>query len=172
MKPLGQVTRDADGFTVRFERILNHDIHTVWDAITNPEKLKIWFTDFEMEFKPGGKLTIWFRDEARTETRGQIVRIEPPHVFEFTWEGEVALWELSEMGNHQCKLTLTYSKLTDQYAINAPAGFHLLLDQLEVVLNGRTEPYPFGSEGNDPEQQRLQEEYRKVVRQQYPELVK
>ena len=37
-KQTGKVTKEADGFKVRFERLLNHDINTVWKAITQPEK--------------------------------------------------------------------------------------------------------------------------------------
>jgi len=168
----GKVTREADGFKVRFERILNHDIQSVWDAITNPEKLKIWFTDFEMEFKVGGKMTIYFRDEAKTATHGQVVRIDPPHVFEFTWEGEHGLWELSEAGKNKCKLVLTYSKMSDQYAVGAPAGFHLLLERLEKMLQGSKETYPFGTEENLPEQKLLESEYGKVIYKDFPELEK
>lgn len=166
----GKVTKRADGFQVEFERTLNYDIHTVWDAITNPDKLKMWFTDIEMDFKEGGKLTIRFRDEEKTATYGEIIRIDPPHRFEYTWEGELAVWQLSALSENQCKLTLTYSKLSDEYAVNAPAGFHTLLDRLEDMLGGSKEFHPFGTEENDPDHLRVQEEYARVVYEDFPEL--
>lgn len=169
---LGKVTRENDGFQVRFERVLKHDIQTVWDAITNPEKLKLWFTDIEMDFKPGGTITIRFRDAANTPSYGKIVRAEPPHVFAFTWEDELAVWELAAEGKNQCRLTLTYSKVPDSYAINVPAGFHTLLDRLERMLGGYTGTYAFGAEEKDPDQQRLQALYRESVENDFPGLVK
>ena len=169
-KQTGKVTKEADGFKVRFERLLNHDINTVWKAITQPEKLAIWFTDIDMDFKPGGKMTIWFRDKDRTATHGEIVKIDPPHRFEFTWEGELGVWELYEAPGNKCRLVFTYSKLPDQYAVGAPAGFHTLLDRLEKMLEGSTERYPFGTEEYHPEQVELRTRYGKEIYKDYPEL--
>ena len=171
-KSLGKVSQEADGFRVRFERILDHDIQTVWDAITNPEKLKLWFTDIDLEFKPGGKLTIWFRDESKTPSYGKIIKIEPPRIFEFSWENEVAQWELQVEGKNKCKLTLTYSKLSDEYAVSVAAGFHSLLDRLEDMVNGSKESYAFGAEQNDPLQKQLQEDYGRIVYRQFPSIEK
>jgi uncharacterized protein YndB with AHSA1/START domain len=167
---LGRVTKESDGYKVVFERSLNHNIQTVWDAITNPEKLKIWFTDFEMEFRKGGKLKILFRDTDKTVTHGEIISIDPPTKFVWTWEGELAVWELQSEGKNKCKLKLTYSKLADRYAVGAPAGFHSLLDQLYVVLEGRTDPFPFGTEENAPEQIELREQYGSLLYDSFPEL--
>lgn len=167
---LGKLTHEADGYKVRMERHLPHDIQTVWDAITNPEKLKVWFTDFQMDFRPGGKMTIWFRDENHTATHGEIVSIDPPRKFVYTWEGELAVWELFEQGKNACKLVLTYSKLADEYAVSAPAGFHSILDQLEQVLKGRNEPFPFGEEEFTPEQLKLRGIYSEALYKDYPEL--
>jgi uncharacterized protein YndB with AHSA1/START domain len=166
----GKVSREADGFRVRFERILNQDIQTVWEAITKAELFRIWFTDVEWDFRPGGKITFWFRDQTKAESYGEIVKIEPPHLFVFTWEHEMAVWELTEHGKNKCRLVLTYSRLEEKYAVNAPAGVHTLLDRLEAVLAGRKEPYPFGTEMYDPEILELQDRYGEGLLQQFPEL--
>jgi len=167
---LAKVSREADGFRLVIEREFNHDIETVWNAITNPEKLKIWFTRFEMDFRPGGKMTIWFQDKLKTATYGEIVTIEPPHKFVYTWEGELAVWELKENGKNKCRLTLTYSKLSEQYALSAPAGFHAIIDQLEQVLDGRTEAFAFGTEEIPDEHLRLQQMYAPEILEHFPEL--
>lgn len=168
----GQFTKQPDGYAIRFERHLHHPIQRVWEAITRPEQLAIWFTDIEMDFRPGGEMKIWFRDEARTETQGRILRIEPPHLFEWNWEEELATWELKENGNDACVLVLTYSKLPPaDYLLSVPAGFDEMLIQLESVLAGRTEPYPF--DGNTtPHQRYLQSAYTSLILEQYPELQK
>jgi uncharacterized protein YndB with AHSA1/START domain len=43
MNTKGKVTREADGFKVVFERVLNHTVEKVWDATSNPDKLKVWW---------------------------------------------------------------------------------------------------------------------------------
>lgn len=147
----GVVTNEPDGYKVAFKRVLNHPIENVWKAITDPQELKYWFTDIEMDFKPGGKMIIRFRDEAKTASNGEVVKIAAPHRFEWTWEGELAVFELKKIDNNKTELTFTYSKMAKDYAVNAPAGFHLLMDRLEDRLNGSETIYPFGTESNEPE---------------------
>jgi uncharacterized protein YndB with AHSA1/START domain len=166
----GKLSRNTDGYCIRLERQLPHSIETVWEAITDPAKLAMWFTDIEMEFVPGGEMTIYFRDETRTVSKGKIIRIEPLKIFEYSWEDELATWELFDEGPTQCKLILTYSKLPDNFAISVSAGWHLLLDQLEAVLNGRTEPYPFGGEETE-EGNKLKALYRDIAGKEFPELL-
>jgi len=169
-RPPGKLTKEQDGYKVVFERILNHSIERVWYAITNPEKLKIWFTDFEMKPEGGSPIRIIFRDAAKTVTTGEILEMIPPHKFVWTWEGELAKWELFDQGNDTCRLVLSYSKLSDQYAVGAASGFHTILDRLELMLGGEKRSYPFGTEENDPVQLELKEAYGKIIYDIYPEL--
>jgi uncharacterized protein YndB with AHSA1/START domain len=159
----GKVSKHADGFMVEFERILSHPIEKVWDALTNPAILRIWMTEVEMDFKPGGMMKLYFQDADKTVTHGQIITIEKPVKFEWLWEDELASWQLEMINDKQTRLRFTYSRLADKYAFNVPAGWHVLLNQLDAVLNGRTEPYPFGAEGPTPEGLALQEIYKKQV---------
>lgn len=169
--PLGKISKQQDGFQVRFERELNHPIRKVWEAITDPGQLRYWFTDIEMDFRPGGKITFQFRDEAKSKSYGEIISIDPPGKFVWTWEGELAVWELTELSKDKTQLVFTYSKLSGDYAIKAPAGFHLLLDRLQEVLEGSTHMYKFGAEEGDPESKRLQVRYAASVFNEYPEVV-
>jgi uncharacterized protein YndB with AHSA1/START domain len=164
-----KVSKNADGLMVEFERILSHPIEKVWDALTNPDILRIWMTEVEMDFKPGGKMKLYFQDADKTITYGQIVTIEKPTRFEWLWEDEFASWQLEAINDKQTKLHFTYSRLADKYAFSAPAGWHVILDQLETVLNGRTEPYPFGVDSQPtPEALVLQEMYKKQVEHLLP----
>src|SRR5690606_2411075 len=113
----GKVVKLEYGFQVKFVRKLPQHIENVWDAITKEEIMKYWFTDIEMDFRPGGKMTFRFRDAEKTATYGEIVRIEAPHLFEYTWEGELATWELMAIDVNSCTLKLTYSKLAEEYAV-------------------------------------------------------
>ena len=169
---LGKLTKHQDGYQVKFERVFHHPIEKVWRAVTDTKILKIWFTDIEMDFKVGGKMTIWFQDAARTATYGKIIEIDPPERFVFTWEDELAEWNLFAIDKYSCRLKLTYSKLSDEYAASIPGGFHVLLDQLETVLGGRTEPYPFGREEKNPRNEKIQAMYKEDIYKQFPELKK
>ncbi|MBA4058523.1 MAG: hypothetical protein C0490_27650 [Marivirga sp.] len=170
MDKLGKIMKKKDGFEITFERTLDHNIHVVWEAITDPARLAAWFTDIEMDFVPGGKMIIRFKDEARTESIGRIVRIQRPHVFEFTWEDELAIFELFSINDSSCKLLFTYSNLADNYVISVPAGWHLLLDQLEAVLNGEKGYYPFGGD-ETAAAKKMKAVYAKIVTREYPDLV-
>lgn len=141
----GRIVRQADGYQVIFERLLRHNIHKVWAAISDPEKMALWFTDITFEPQPGAQITFKFRDAERSESYGEVVRMEPPHVFEWLWEGEHGLWELEEKGEGTTLLRLTYSRFSKEFVQGAPSGFHVLLDRLALVLDGRTEPWDFAS---------------------------
>ena len=172
IKSLGRVTREQKEYQVVFHRTFSHPIEKVWEAITNPEQLKYWFTDIEMDFRPGGPITIHFRDKDKTLSFGEIVSIEGPNKFVWSWEGELAVWELKPVGLDHTQLTLTYSKLPGDFAVNAPAGFHALLDRLEDRLEGSVQKWPFGTEELDPDQIKLQVHYADAVFKDYPEVIK
>lgn len=165
----GIVTNEKDGYKVRFERTLNYPAEKVWHAITNTKQMALWFTDVEMDFREGGSMTIWFRDEARTKSTGKILRIKKPTLFEWMWEEELATWEITPVTSNSCVLVLTYSKLPSSYAVSVPAGWHVLLNQLETILKGRKEPYPFGGE-ETPETKTMRALYTEIIHQQFPEL--
>jgi len=170
--PLGKITKEKDGYKVVFERVFSHPIEKVWHAITSPEELKFWFTDIELDFRPGGTITFQFRDKDKTKSFGEIIAIEPPNRFVWTWEGELAVWELTALDEYSTRLIFTYSKLTADYAVKAPAGFHGLLDLLEERLDGSETIYPFGADDSGPEHFEAQVRYAEAVYTNYPELIK
>ncbi len=100
------------------------------------------FADYR---RPGGTITFQFRDKDQSKSYGEIVAIEPPDRFVWTWEGELAVWELTALDEHTTRLIFAYSKLSVDYAVKAPAGFHDLLDLLEDRLDGSEKISPFGA---------------------------
>lgn len=169
---LGSLRKEKEGFKIVFERHFQHSIETVWDAITNPEKLKIWFTDVELELKADSPMNIIFRDEAKSVSKGYVIEVSAPHKFVWSWETELAVWELSETGAESCKLIFTYSRMEDKYAVGAAGGFHAILDRLCDFLQGSKKTYPFGTEEFDPDQVAKREMYGTIVYDTFPELEK
>lgn len=142
---------------------------TVWDAITNPEKLALWFFPLTMDLRPGGKMEIRFPDGTPSTCR--ITQVEKGRLFEFIWESmdegpdELARWELFPEKDG-CKLVLNYSRLTDRYAINVPAGWHTMLDDLAAVLQGR-EPVS-SRDGGTPEEKATKAAYAAMWYSKFP----
>ncbi len=168
----GTITKEKEGFKVVFERILAHSIQHVWEAITDPEQLRVWFTDVEMELKPQSPMRIIFRDQDRSITNGKVIEVKPPTRFVWTWETELAVWELSELGQNQTRLVFTYSKMEEKYAVGAAGGFDTVLERLQAFLGGDKTVYPFGTEEFDPRQIAKRESYGAKVYDAFPELEK
>lgn len=164
----GDLQLRPDGYSVRFERHFPYDVKTVWDAVTDPAKIAVWFMKVDMDFVPGGKMTMYFPDN--TESYGQITRITPLQLFEFVWlnddgPDELATWEIFAEGASGSKLVLTYSRLAEKYAINVPTGWHVMLDCLAEVIAGRREPFP--ATDPTPEQKAIGALYASIWHRQF-----
>ena len=161
--------------TVRFERLLPAPVERVWEYLTRSDLRRKWFAEGEMELRPGGGVTLLFRNSELSpddeevpekyrqyegmETRGEIVVAEPPRRLVFDWyedDGiatEVA-FELEPKGPEQTLLTLVHSKLPSRaMQLGVSGGWHLHLDVLEDVLASQR-PRPFWAR-----LARLEEEY-------------
>lgn len=173
MNKPGTLQKNNDGYTIILERVYNHRIEKVWDAITNPEKMTMWFTDVEWDFRPGGEITFIFQDEERTRMHGKIKTINPPRLLEYEWHNEVpphefARWELFEEGTEKTKLVLTYSRVIEDYAIGVSAGWHITLDDLERLLDGETAFEPFGG-GPTEKSKAMKKVYEDIFKQTFKE---
>jgi uncharacterized protein YndB with AHSA1/START domain len=172
MNKLGDFKKNNDGYQVIFERVYDHDVKKVWDALTDPAKMTKWFTDIEWDFRPGGKITFIFQDEARSKSYGKIVTIQEQKLLEFIWESEdengpheFARWELFNEGPAKTRLVLTYSRLIDDLAINVATGWHVVLDDFGDFLNGRTEFDAFGGSEPTKESKEIKERYTELFNQ-------
>jgi uncharacterized protein YndB with AHSA1/START domain len=164
----GVLTKENDGYQIIFDRVLPHDAPMVWAAITDPAKMKHWFFETEIDFKVGGRIIFKFGDPDNSESYGKITRIEYGKLFEYIWENtgggpdELATWELFREGKSKTRLRLTYSRLSEKYGSLASGGWHIMLDHLEEVLDGRTEPFPYTG-GQSDDEKGVAGHYAKVV---------
>lgn len=92
----------------------------VWNAITDPEKMKEWYfhvRDFKLE--EGCVFTFYEKEEGGSFLhRCEILKIEPGRLLEHTWEHpshsqgkSVLKWELEPVEEETVQLTLTHSGL-------------------------------------------------------------
>jgi uncharacterized protein YndB with AHSA1/START domain len=165
-KKTGKISKEPDGYRVQFERHYAFDVMTVWDAITNPNKIGVWFMKIDMELKPGARMTFYYGDENNTHSYGRITAVEPGKLFEYIWENEdgpdeLTRWELFEEGPRSCKLVFTHSRMDEMYAWKVPSGWHITFDRLHEFLNGRQEPFP--ADTNSPEDLAVKNFYQDLV---------
>ena len=172
MSDYGTVTEAG---AVRFERLLPATPERVWDYLTDAELRGKWFAAGPIELRPGGGLTLVFRNADLSpddeevpekfrkyegfESKGEVVRAEPPRLLVFDWIEEPGRstevsFELEPRGE-QTLLILTHRRLSSHAAtVDVSGGWHLHLDVLEDILSGRR-PRPFWAR-----QAALEQEYR------------
>jgi uncharacterized protein YndB with AHSA1/START domain len=148
---------------VRFERLLTAPIERVWDYLTQSELRRTWFAGGDMDLRPGGGLTLVFRNSELSQrgeevpesfreyegmvTQGEIVLVDPPRRLVFLWSEaagpptEVS-WELESRGE-QTLFVLTHRRLPSrEILVDLSGGWHLHIDILAALLAGR-KPGPF-----------------------------
>ena len=61
---------------------------TVWKFLVDPERLREWWGDAELEAQPGGRIRVRMQGGPRPTMRGEIVEVTPFErlVFTFGWE--------------------------------------------------------------------------------------
>lgn len=141
---------------LRFERLLDAPIETVWRWIVEPELRAKWFMGGTTDLRVGGEFGLAMKHDDLSDDRvptperyaqyiGQswserITRLEPPHVIAFTWEGGNAgtvTIHLTPAGG-QTRLVLTHDGLRGREdAGEFGPGWHSHLAALEERIAGR-----------------------------------
>ncbi len=79
-RAMGQGTLPAgEAYTVELRRRYEAPVDDVWDAITNPERLRRWLKPVTGELRLGGKF------ELDGGEHGEILRCEPPRLLRVSW---------------------------------------------------------------------------------------
>jgi uncharacterized protein YndB with AHSA1/START domain len=134
-----------DGVTVlRYERRLSHAVDRVWRALTDPEQLRGWLAEADLEPERGGRVELrWLNTDEEGNSavaRGTVARWEPPRVLELDTDIHGRLrWELAPDGDGATRLTFTveHATLPAEYVTKVRAGWHIHLDHLAAALDGR-----------------------------------
>lgn len=143
---LGTFHPTADGrFDLRFELTLRQRREIVWHALTQPEPRACWFpAKVRLDLRPGAPLRFHPtteqverfglpRDQVST---GQVRRVDPPALLEFSWGDELLRWELAEAagGGTTLIFTTTVTEATDAPAV--AAAWHAGLEVVRAELDG------------------------------------
>lgn len=82
------------GLTINFDGEVQADINTVWEILTNNDKIAQWSRGLKIEdYRPGGQIT--YTDELDANHHFMILDIEAPVLFTFTWQEGTIAFELS-----------------------------------------------------------------------------
>ncbi len=98
-----------------FRRSYNAPIDDVWDACTDPDRLRRWYVPVTGDLRIGGRI------EQAMMGSGEIVRCEPPHVFVVSLGGGADELELrlAADGPGGTVLTLEHATTIDEHEIGA-----------------------------------------------------
>jgi uncharacterized protein YndB with AHSA1/START domain len=122
---------------LRIERRLAHPIEKVWRAITEPAHLAHWFpADMTMELRRGAAISFTFRNGEWPPTEGTITELDPPRLFEFTWDTDTLRWEL-EPHPRGCLLVFLHTFVDRAGAASFASGWEGCFEALELDLDGR-----------------------------------
>lgn len=131
---------------IRFERIVDHPVEKVWDAITIPEKIAQWLSP-NIE-KPGTSINLQLGGKIRLQymmalPEGVITGLINGQLLEITWSPQhITKWELFKEGRKKCRIVFTES-LNKPLAMHGIVGYHAYLDLLAHALNGGIVPADF-----------------------------
>ena len=99
----------ADGsgerVSVLMRRGYGAPIGDVWDAVTQPDRIKRWFMPISGDLRPGGSFQL------EGNAGGEILTCEPPHLLKVTFGGPASLVELrlTAQGDDDTVLELEHS---------------------------------------------------------------
>ena len=135
---LGTLDQSGAAPVLRYERRLTHSPEKVWRALTEPEQLAAWFpTTIEGARVAGAALRFSFPPEMPIgPMQGEVVRIEPPRLLEFTWGPDTLRFELAGSGDGT---VLSLSVILEELgkAARDGAGWHSCLELLALELDNR-----------------------------------
>jgi len=144
---VGSRTLEAgEARSVQIGRTYDAPVEDVWEACTDPERIRRWFLPVSGELREGG------RYQVEGNASGLIERCEPPRTFEATWEfgGQVSWIELrlSDTAEGGTRLELEHiARVDDHWARFGPGAVGVGWD---LALLGLTQHLVTGA-AVDPE---------------------
>lgn len=135
--PIGEATtRHADGrTTLIFVKEFAHPPAAVWRALTEPDALSEWSPfDAPRSLATPGPVTLVMAGGG-DQSPAVVHRAEPPRLLEYTWEGDLLRWELTESATGT-RLTLSHTLADRAWLAKVTAGWHLCLDVAARWLDG------------------------------------
>ena len=160
----GTLERRGDLRVIRFERRLRHPVERVWRALTEPDELAKWLALAELDLREGGSVVLRWQntdDEGNAAVaRGTVSALEPPRLLELDTDIHGLLrWELAPDGEGTALTFTAEAQIPPEYELEVLSGWHIHLDHLEEVLDGRAIDWPNWTEAHKPDWDRIRARY-------------
>jgi uncharacterized protein YndB with AHSA1/START domain len=130
-------TEGGEGVRVLLRRQYDAPIEDVWDAVTDPDRVKRWFLPLSGDLRVGGAFQL------EGNAGGEILICEPPRLLKVTFGGPASLVELrlSADGDDRTVLELEHTVPIEMAGSGAGAlyvgpGWDGMLLALGLFLNG------------------------------------
>lgn len=148
-----QQIEGGEGVRVLLRRNYDASPEDVWDAVTDPDRIKRWFMPISGDLRVGGSFQL------EGNAGGEILQCEPPRLLKVTFGGPTSLVELrlSAEGDSDTVLVLEHTVPIEMAGSGAGAlyvgpGWDGALMALDLFLRGEASPDPVAA-ANSPEAQ-------------------
>lgn len=134
---LASIQKLEEGFLAIFERHLPHSVEDVWAMLTDNDKIPLWFPELRVQdLREGGIIQFSMPDGSAIDMI--IIDYKTLSVLEYTWGEDLVRFELSPQAEGTyLVLKETIHKITDHTPKDL-AGWHVCLNVIEVLLNGKS----------------------------------
>ncbi|CAH0345411.1 SRPBCC family protein [Bacillus sp. CECT 9360] len=142
---LAVIEKVEGGYVARYDRPLKHSAEKVWAALTENDKLAKWMSNLQVdELRKGGTIRFDMKDGSGTFIDMKILDYQEYSVLEYEWGKDRVRFELYPKTDG-CLLVLKefISTLTDHTSKDL-SGWHVCLDVLSALLEGRYMEFPKG----------------------------
>lgn len=143
---LGTIKHVGSTYEARLERLLDHDLQTVWAMLTDPARMIDWLAPGEIELRKGGAAKLNFVDSGIV-IDSTVSEFEEPRLLEYSWSspGEPlrpVRWEL-EATAEGTRLILQLGAPDDEDIARSCAGWEAHLMMLLAAIEGVPIKFPF-----------------------------
>lgn len=134
---IARIEKVDNNYLAIYERHLKHPVENVWAYLTDNEKLPKWFSELRVdELREGGVIKFDMGDGTLDELT--ILDLKLNSILEFSWWVDTVRFELSpESGGSSLRLIEKIHTITE-YTPRDLAGWHVCLDVIEALLDGRS----------------------------------
>ncbi|MBU8878293.1 SRPBCC family protein [Bacillus sp. FJAT-29790] len=134
---IAKIEKVESGYKATFERLFMHPVEKVWKMLTDNEQLAKWFSELRVdELRKGGFIKFDMQDGTFVDM--EIIDLNVFSVLEYTWGEDIVRFEL-EQESDGCKLILIEKiKEMTNHTPKDLAGWHVCLDVINKLLDGKT----------------------------------
>lgn len=156
---------------LHLQRDLPHDRDTIWQAITEPDKVSRW-----APFRPDrnlateGPVRLEPVDGSGEAFDAEVLDALPPESLSYSWGTDQLRFSLMD-ADDGIRLTLAHTMDDRNSASSLAAGWHMCLGALELLLKGKDVPSVVGENAKEHGWDDLQREYEAMFEEQTDESI-